>query len=258
MRPRTPAIHRLRPLLAALLLLCAVPAGVAFAQDDEEIVQPKVADRKFPQSVFCPFRVDVPFVATGPTATLRFSTHTVFYQESFSGDIQWTGQYLDNITVSPLGTYTANQGALVGQFSDCYIGDPLASTLYFENAGTLPLKELFATDPTPRGWDLSNGAYFAPSTSGPNAPGTASDFSGGALGLGEDAPTPAERVLSDSAFTSVQVNGLTAGQTYVVSGWWSVTQMELDKVFMTVRVYGPNAATEVTRATFGGLKRRYR
>jgi hypothetical protein len=56
---------------------------------------------------------------------------------------------------------------------------------------------------------------------------------------------------------SVFVTGLTAGNTYVVSGWWDVRRMDFDQVFLTLRVFGNNF-TPVLRRSWGGLKRDYR
>jgi hypothetical protein len=230
-------------------------AGSALAQD--ELVPPRVTDRKYPQGVYCPLPVDVAFTADGATATIRFSTHTVFFTDPFN-DVQWSQQEIDNIGVSLESVYQANLGPLGPNSNDCYFDDDLPATFYFQNAGTLPLLEKFDTDPGALGWDLAHGAYWSTSNTAPNDPGSDSDYSSiGCLGIGEDAPSPAERDLADSAYTTIRVEGLTAGQSYRLTGWWNVQQMELDEIFLTIRIFG-DEATEITRATFGGLKARYR
>jgi hypothetical protein len=241
--------------LAGLAVTLAPAKGLA-----QELIQPRVKDRKFPSGLFCPIPIDGSFVADGPAAIIRFSTNV--YRDAGGGTLEWTRQFLDNICVAPLAVYNANLGPPGGYSDPCYSGEDIPDRFYFQNAGALPLLETFDTEPTPRGWDLSHGAYWDPTSGAPNSPGPGEppapfdpvDPPLGCLGLGQEDATPS---LADSAETSVVVSGLTAGQTYVVSGWWDVRRMDLDQVFLTLRVYGNNV-TPVLRRTWGGLKRSYR
>lgn len=231
----------------AMVACTALPAAA------QELIQPRPKDRLFPQGLFCPMPLDFPFVANGPTATIRFSTN-VFFHSSNSGQLEWSEQSIDNITIAPQSVYDANLG-LEGEYSElCYIGDDIAQRFYFQNAGAIPLKELFETDPAITGWDLANGAYWKLTPPGaPNDPGTETDRPAFSLGLGEDSATPS---LEDSAFTSLAVSGLVKGQAYVLSGWWNVQYMDENELTLTVRIYG-SGTTPADRRTWGVLKRRY-
>jgi hypothetical protein len=251
-RSHHPAFHLLRHACLVLLLL-AVAAPLARAQ---ELIEPRAKDRKFPVGLFCPIALDLQFTANASSATIRFSTN-VFYFNDGDQALRWTHQYLDNICVAPHDVYQNNLGPF-GQYSQgCYIGEPVPLRFYFQNAGTIPLKELFATDPGPRGWDVAHGAYWEQNVTAPNDPGTETDQgSTGCLGLGQDSATPS---ASDSAYTSLVVTGLVPGQSYDLSGWWNVNDvfMELDKVFLTVHITGPGP-TPIVQRTWGALKRQYR
>lgn len=239
-------------LAAALAALVATVAPPASAQ---ELITPPVKDRRFPQGVFCPLPIDVAFVANGPTATIRFSTN-VFLFDNNDQAVEWSEQYLDNIAVAPISVYNANLGAPGGYSSDCYFGETIATRFYFQNAGALPLLDTFDTDPVSRGWDMSQGAYWSGNGTAPHDPGTELDFTpSGSLGLGQDSANPS---LSDSAVTSVTVSGLTAGGTYVLTGWWDARNVVLGQTFLTIRVYGTQGPTPIVRRTLGELKRRYR
>lgn len=241
-------------LQLVLLASLALPMTAVHAQ---ELLPPRVTDRKFPQFTFCPIPLEMSFVANKPTATLRFSTTTVNYLYSdFSGsEPRWSHQSIDNICVVPEAVYLANRGPLAGSAQDCYIGAPIAETFYFHTAGTIPLNENFAALPSLTGWDLLHGAYWYETRTAPNDPSTGSgNIPLGSLGLGADNPPYA---LTDSAYTTKQVTGLTPGQTYRVTGWWAVEEMQLDKIFLTVAVLD-DSATPIARTTWGGLKRRFK
>ncbi len=226
-----------------------------------QLVEPKVTERLFPQGVFCPFPFDIPFTADGPDITLRISTSTVNYFDTNSNDVQWTHQQLDNICVVTETDYLAHHGSLGTYAGDCYIGAPVAETLYFQDAGTILLKELFPDnggDPASRGWDLSHGCSWntGASQTGPNDPGTETNFTPvGCLDLGQ---FNAALALDDSAYTSKTVTGLTANGNYRLTGWWNVNQMQPDKINLTVRIYGSDKPTPIVVRTWGALKRQYR
>jgi len=237
--------------IAASLAVCAVGSvGVCAGQ---ELVTSPVKDRHFPQSVFCPLPFEMTFTANGPVATIRFSTN-VFYFDTNQSAILWSHQYLDNIAVAPQGTYNANLIAPGTYSSECYDGELVAQRFAFQNAGPLPFLDTFTGAPT-GAWDLTHGAYFdAVKLGAPIDPGTETNRPVGALGLGQDSASPA---LTDSAFTSVVVSGLTNGQVYVVSGWWDVEQMQLNKIFLTGSVFGAQS-TPIAHRTWGAIKREYR
>ncbi len=247
--PRT-ALH----FLLLTMLSTALIAPVAQAQ---ELLPPRVTDRKFPEFLFCPIPLEMSFVANKATATLRFSTTTVNYLYSdFQGTQQrWAHQSIDNICVVPENVYLANRGPLAGSAADCYLNAPVAETFYFHTAGTIPLKEDFSVLPSATGWDLSHGAYWYETRTAPNNPATGSgEIPLGSLGLGPDTPSHA---LTDSAFTTRQVSGLTPGTTYRVTGWWAVESMQEDKIFLTVAVLD-DSATPIARTTWGALKSRFK
>jgi hypothetical protein len=246
------------PRMFTHLLILAALAAPSFgsAPKAAELLPAKTTDRKYPQGVFCPLPLELKFVADGPSATLRFSTTTVNYLDSNNGNT-WAQQQLDNICVSTEDVYEAHRGPL-GPYSDaCYIspGPLLTETFYFQDAGTIPLKETFDSDPTISGWNLSGGAYWESASTAPNDPGSDLSFTPkGCLGLG---PSTAEAALGDSAYTLKVVTGLESGTTYRLTGWWDVHAMELGKVFLTVAVLG-NDNVPIARKSWGALKRQYR
>lgn len=243
--------------LALLFLLSVSTATLATVAQAQELLPPRVTDRKFPQFTFCPIPLEMSFVANKPTATLRISTTTVNYLYSdFSGTEQrWAHQSIDNVCVVPEDVYLANRGPLAGSAEDCYIGAPITETFYFHTAGAIPLKEDFSVLPSLNGWDLSHGAYWYETRTAPNNPSTGTgEIPLGSLGLGPDTPSHA---LTDSAYTMRQVSGLTPGVTYRVTGWWAVEEMQLDKIFLTVAVLD-DSATPIARTTWGALKSRFK
>ena len=251
---------RVRSLIVLFVLLgTAVSTAPVHAQ---ELLVPKSTTRKFPQGVYCPIPLEMTFVADGPTATLRFSTTTVNYFNDEFGieENRWSRQILDNICVSTEAAYQANLGPLGSYSSDCYFPHPdaqLTQVFYFQNAGAMPLREEFDSDPAGTGWDLANNCNWNtdPNETAPHDPGTDLDFLPvGGLGLGNNTVAKA---LTDSAFTTKQVSGLTKGETYRLTGWWTVDDMQLDKITMTIAVLS-DKPTPLARKTWGGLKHLYR
>ncbi|HKQ59512.1 MAG TPA: T9SS type A sorting domain-containing protein [Candidatus Eisenbacteria bacterium] len=198
-------IRRLAGVAAAIA--CIAIASDLFAQD-VVVISPRPIDRKFPTG-FCPIEVVFPFVAPGPSATLRFAANV-----SAAGGP--TGQGIDNICVVSQSAYDANHGTCPA--CPTYNPAPPVTGLLFNRLGVLPFKELFDDDPAARGWDMSEGAWWDQSASAPNNPESGSSNVpplgflrlGGAYG---DCPR-------DTARTGVVVSGLVTGQSYVLTGWW--------------------------------------
>jgi len=230
--------------------------GIAPIAKAQELIAPQPTTRKFPQGVFCPLQIDVTFVADGPACLVRFSTNTVYYPNSFDNDnLHWSQQLLDNICIAPEATYQAHKGDRHSPYTDCYLNDLLGpTTFYFQQAGVIPLLQTFSTDPGLKGWDLSHGAYWNQvdgATSDPSVDNP--PFVAGCLGLGEQSAVPA---ADDSASTEIIVGGLTAGQTYRLTGWWSVVDMQEEKIRLWVRVFG-NQSTPLVRESWGMVRRRW-
>lgn len=242
----------------ALALLSVVV--IARPTRGAELVPPKKTERLFPRFVFCPLPFDVQFTADGPEATLRISTSTVNYFDTNLGEATWSHQQIDDICITHEDDYVAHHGPLVGYGTDCYIGAPITETFYFQDAGAIPLKELFPAtgpDPATTGWDLTHGCSWNTGSTAPNDPSTGDRTLQGCLDLGQFNPALS---LSDSAYTTRTVTGLTAGQNYRLTGWWNVQTgtFEVGDVFLTVRIYGTGDPTPVVTRTWGALKRVYR
>jgi hypothetical protein len=242
-----------------LLTLAATvrPASTA------ELIPPKNAERLFPQGVFCPFPFDVPFTTDGKDITIRISTSTVNYFDTNIGEQVWTHQMIDNICVVSEADYADHHGPLGTYSEDCYFIDfdhrfPVTETFYFHQAGATPLKELFpadGADPALTGWDLSHGCEWNTTDTGPNDPGTDSDFATkGCLNLGLQSQTAPD----DSAYTTRVITGLSPKTNYRLTGWWDVNQMQLGQVDLTVRIFGSVNPTPIVIRTWGALKREYR
>jgi hypothetical protein len=252
-----------RPAWIASALTIAAFAALALplAAPAQDLIQPKKLDRRFPAFKFCPLPVSADFVADGPVATLQFKGN-VFAAGPFGP--QYCGQRIDNVAICSTSDYAPNFG-FPPQFSpssSCYTDNHVGS-FYFNRGGlALPLLEIFDTDPTARGWDMTHGALYDPDESGPRDPEADADFTGGSLLLGAETPggTPA-----DSAYTSVSVSGLVTGHAYTVSGWWWVGNIPQDldtgdpllNVTLTLRVFG-STSTPIMRRSWGSLKADYR
>lgn len=250
MSNRTFPIARLARHAAVALLLVACTAPLARAQ---ELIEPRTKDRKFPVGLWCPIALDLQFTANASSATIRFSTN-VFWDDG--GTLRWSQQYLDNICVAPHDVFVNNQVDPGDYSANCYTDSLIPKRFAFQTAGAIPLKELFASNPSGT-WDLSHGAYWRSDFSAPSNPGVENDsLSSGSLGMGQDSQTPS---ASDSAITSVVITGLLPGQSYDLSGWWDVHDSFLasNSVFLTVHITGPGATPIVTK-TWGALKRQYR
>jgi len=248
-------LRRSAILLASGLTLTSVVAPLAHAQD---LIPPKTLNRRFPTGQFCALPIEIAFVATSATAKIRFEAQN--YILDGSSVLQWTRQAIDNVAISAGPQYDANFGPppAFSEAENCYIGDPTPVQYFYSNrAGlTLQLFERFDNDPTPRGWDMTHGAYFDASRTARRDVEAYTDLSGGCLGLGLESASPS---LSDVPTSEVQFSGLTAGETYKVSAWWDVDFVQFDSqaTYLTVRILG-EGSTEIARKSWGALKKQYR
>jgi len=168
----------------------------------------------------------------------------------------WTQQSIDNAVVSTTADYNNSLVPPPPSFSDCYIGAPL-STFFNFNAGglVLPLFELFDTDPTPRGWDMTRGAYYVSNGTAPRDPTTGGDVNGGSLGIGQETPSPS---LDDRAYTSITFGGLTAGTSYTLTTWWDSGEVIPDRLtYLTIHITG-SKATPIATKSWGAIKKSYK
>jgi hypothetical protein len=244
-------------MLAPILAMGVSVGSPGPSRADDELLPATPLTRKFPQGQFCALPLTLAFRANGPMATIHFVANV--FTDDGSPTLVWTQQFIDNVVVATAEDYAANFGPPPPSSNSefCYIGDPEPTPyFYFNRAGlVLPLKELFDTDPAGRGWDLSAGAYWNETNTGPRNPEADDDYTGGSLGLGLDSPNPS---LADRAATSITVGGLVAGSDYNVSAWWDVGNVVLNgATYLTVRVTGPSA-TPLAQRSWGFVKSRYR
>jgi hypothetical protein len=247
--------------------LSATLVQSARAQDD--LIIPLPVKRKFPAGTFCTLPVVVSFVADGPTATVTYEVN--IYTEDPAAQpgspLVWTEQSIDNAVVSTTADYNANSGEEPdgSQAFFCYNGgsDPAPPVLYFNRAGlVLPLVELFDTDPTARGWDMSRGAYYVSDRSAPRDPETDGETHqgdtsfGGSLGIGQETASPS---LDDKAFSAITVGGLTAGTSYTLTTWWDSGNVFFanDRTYLTIHITGAGS-TPLAEKSWGGLKKSYK
>jgi len=242
--------------------LSATLVRTARAQD--ELVSTPIT-RKFPQDTFCTLPVKISFTADGPTATVTYevNVYTEDTNQPQPFPLVWTKQAIDNAVVSTTADYDNNSGPppSSSSFSDCYIGDPQpTSYFYFGRGGfVLPLFELFDTDPTARGWDMSHGAYYVSDRSAPRNPpehdGDNPDTNGGSLGIGQETPSPS---LADRASTSITFGGLTAGTSYTLTTWWNAGEVRINGLtYLTIHITG-SGATPLAKKSWGGVKKAYK
>ena len=246
------------PVLFAALgaLVLAAPA----ARADEDLIPPKVLVRHFPQGVFCALPVSISFVTPATDVVVTFTA--LQFVDDGTGALTWTQQMIDNVTVVPTSEAAPNtlsppEGS---PLEFCYVDDPHnVPFLYFNTAGlTFALKELFDTDPTARGWDFTHGAYYSTARSAPRNPENVdpNDTGGGALGIGDGSDTP---VAGLTRSTSIQVSGLSIGQSYDLGAWWyaGFVRFPHDTDYLTVSVT-TTGGTPVAKKSWGGLKAKYR
>jgi hypothetical protein len=245
------------PLLFATLgaLVLAAPA----ARADEDLIPPKVLVRHFPSGQFCALPVSISFVTPGTEVIVTFTALEFADQ---SGTPTWTQQLIDNVTLAPTSVVAAHFGPPLndsGSSQNCYVDDPLnfpVHFFYFNAAGVTPTYlELFDTDPTARGWDMTHGAYFDNSRSAPRDVVADGDATGGAIGIGDGQGTPTAGVTKS---TSVHLTGLSIGQSYDLGAWWYAGFVDFphDDNFLTVSITTPGG-TPVAKKSWGGLKAKY-
>lgn len=239
---------------ATLVVLAAGYHPTAAGATDIELLPPTPLVRKFPESP-CPLPITLQFTATGSYAT--FHAEANVYVAS-PDSLIYTGQALDNVALVPTAVHQAHYVPNV-EYSACYLSSPVDSLFEFDQVsppGSVPLIETFESGAP--SWDLANGAYhdttrsahLDPSnTTGPHVEGQA------CLGLGQRTASPS---LGDVGRTSITVNGLTAGVSYTISGWWLCGGgIFPGPVTLTLKVTGPEP-TATDRATWGMIKHRYR
>ena len=257
-------------LAVALALGVTVTVPAAMGGD---VIPPRPLGRKFPVGTFCPLPVTVPFTAPGASVIVHFDA-LVYVDDGF-GTLRWTEQSIDNIIVATSAQVAANLGPPQNESNqfNCYVDDdgpeePPISFFYFNNPGlSFAHFELFDTDPTARGWDMSNGAYYinglSPTspTTAPRTPETCTfdggcDENGGALGLGQDTGA-APGVI---ATTSIAVNGLSADTSYDLTGWWNANFTPFQPprpTMLTIRITLPDG-TPIARKSWGSVKAGYK
>lgn len=243
---------------AAALALASGPIQPGPVAAQEVIIAPGPLVRKFPQDFFCPFPIELQFTATASTAKIHAVAN--IYVNS-GGSFLYTHQAIDNIFLVTAADYTAHAVANdeFGDYGPCYLDAMVPTIFQFDQLtpGAAKLSEQFATDAAL--WDLTQGAYYDPLRSGDNDPSHDSppphDRTGGCLGLGLENATPS---VQDSARTSIMVSGLTPGQPYNLTGWWTVGDgIFTDQASLTIKVTGPGS-TPLVQRTWGALKGRYR
>lgn len=249
-------LRRARALLPLAVL--AIAGGIVLPERiaaDEVLLVPPPLIRKFPQDVFCPIPVTMQFTANAGTAVVHAIANTYVHDGS---SFLYTHQAIDNMYVVPLATYNANLVANDGDYDFCYLNDQVPQIFLFDQVtpGSGQLEERFTLGAA--GWDLAQGAYWDGTRSAHNDPSNIStphNQTGGCLGLGQENATPA---LTDSARTSATIVGLTAGQDYVLSGWWTVGDgIFTEDASLTIKIVGPGAVP-VQQRTWGAVKSRYR
>jgi len=250
-------MSRTRPLLSAALLAlaCFAPQPVAAAED---LIEPKVLVRKFPQGQFCALPVSISFVAPLEPVTVTFTA--LQWVDDGSGTLQWTAQLLDNVTVAPTAQVAPNTLApLPGSNSEfCYSGDPQPTPYFrFNRAGLdLRLLERFDTDPAARGWFLGDGGFFVADETAARDVETETDFTGGSLRLGDGAGTP---VAGQTASASVMLDNLELGVSYDLCAWWDAgfVRFPHDVDYLTITVTSESGVPVASRS-WGSLKRAFR
>lgn len=171
---------------------------------------------------------DGSFVADGPRATFEFVATN---HSNITGD--WRHERIDNIFVVPAATYATYKhlpdSALAAAFG-CL--EPNRNYFHFNEVppAEIVFEERFPFGPGPD-WDLSHGAYANPGSSALNALALPLESSGQSLGLGLDA------VPTFTATTEVTVDGLTAGQSYVVTTWTQCADASVGSD-LVIRIYG--------------------
>ena len=257
---RLPALPMLRlpALISALALAAGFAAPFAAPARADEVVMLQPIKRPFPQGQFCALPVRLGFVSPTDAVVVTF-TARVFVDDG-SGTLQWTNQCVDNVTLATSSQVSANFAGPppFSASENCYIGDPSPTEYFHFNAAglTFALRELCDTDPAPRGWDLSNDAFFTTDHGAPRDVDNDTDYSGGSIALGHDSATPSASVFASA---SIQVGGLTSGESYDLGAWWfaNFVRFPHDTDYLTVEIK-TLGGTPVARRSWGAVKSSYR
>jgi hypothetical protein len=240
-------------LLALALVTSLLGPAVAVAgQGEVVLLPPRPIDRKFPAGVFCPLPVTLTFTANSPVATIHYVAEV--YADS-GGTIAPTRQSIDNVFVLLESDYQAHLQPQT--YGGCYLNAEVDTFFQFQDVPptSFIFEEYFDTDPASRGWDLSSGAVWQPTYSGPNDMDNVGNTSGGSLGFTDQDATPSP---ADTATTEVTILGLTPGQTYRLETWWDVANFQdEDETTLTVYITSPGPTT-LARKTWGRVKAGYR
>ncbi len=245
-----------RSSLACVLALPLLLSPLAVRAQD--VLPPKTLVRRFPQGFYCPLPVAVTFTAPATPITITF-TATVYVDDGH-GVPTWTAQSIDNVTLAASSVVTPNIAPppAGSSLESCYIGDPLPTPYFhFNRAGlAIDLLERFDTNPAGRGWDLAHGGYFNTARSALRNVETATDATGGSLGIGPSTTTP---VIGATASSSISVAGLVEGASYDLGAWWDAqfVRFPFDTNYLTISITTVEG-TPVVQRSWGALKSAWR
>ncbi len=171
---------------------------------------------------------DGSFTADGPRATFVFvaTNHSPVTND-------WRHERIDNVVVVPAAAYAAHKHLPDSAFAAAFgCIEPNKNYFHFQDVapGDLVFLEKFTAGPGP-GWDMGDGAYANPGSSAPNALSLPVDTSGQSLGLGLD------EVPTTVATTEITIDGLVAGEDYVVSTWTQCADASVGSD-LYIQVYG--------------------
>ena len=200
-----------RRSLLCLAMLCVIAPMAAHA---DELM--KRVDRRFPVFFFCPLdhlSFDLTFVADGDGAVITFAADNRDTSGAFNG------HKLDNIAITDIFTFQSNL-VVTPNYETCYASPGQSDTPSYDfDAFSTPEAYLERFDTNAGGWSTTSGASFLSGSSAPRFPVSGNDTTGGSLALGSNAQG------SVRVSTSRAITGLTAGQTYVLTGWWSAQNL---------------------------------
>jgi hypothetical protein len=194
-------------LYAVLSVVATAMAPIAVTADDD-VIPPKHFGRKLPVGTYCAFPEIVSFTPPGSSVIVYFDAQ--LYIDDGFGNLEFTGQAIDNIVMAPSAQVAENSGVPAGDCQLCYVDDieppgdgnpPPVSCFYFNRPGpTYAMRELFDTDPTARGWDMSDAFFVSlPGYSAPRNPEACSDETGGSLVLGHAVPAPSPDLVATTS-----------------------------------------------------------
>jgi hypothetical protein len=161
--------------------------------------------------------------------SIAFSSPTDSVTIRFFG-LRTDNMGIDNIYVVTASEYLAHKGTCQ-QCPAFTLGDKTLPVegFYFDQAavGQIAYGETFDTNPSARGWDMSQGAIFDDSASAPKFPSTGSStLTPGFLRLGGTGACN-----SDTVATSIRIH-VTPNVSYVLTGWYWA--QNLGKLFVSI------------------------